>query len=130
MHTTRREAVRPRRGALAHHTDQVASSSQRFGSLRRGQRWLQSHIMAWQCPNTAGGSRACSTSSAAALRFSYSLSDKLRSVAGDSHGDAGPCIVQSTALALGAAPPARAHARHRGTRREAGRTRPPDCAFE
>ena len=108
----RRQAMRPRRGAATHHADQVAGSSQRFGRLRRGQQRRLSRTSR-QGPHARQGSRACSTSSAAALRFSYSLSDKLRSVAGDSHGDIGPCIVQRAAL--GAAAPARARARHGGT---------------
>ena len=48
------------------------------------------------------GRRTCSTSSAALLRFSYSLSARLRSVAGDSHGDMGACMAGAQCAAADA----------------------------
>lgn len=61
--------------------------------------------------------RACSTSSAAALRFSYSLSDRLRSVAGESHGDIGPpCMAEERRLCLRAPALACARAEQERTR--------------
>jgi hypothetical protein len=61
--------------------------------------------------------RACSTSSAAALRFSYSLSDRLRSVAGESHGDIGPpCMAEERRFCLRAPALACARAEQERTR--------------